>query len=105
MYDLCNRRFHVRISLLFNDQAPRDSRKARKEMKMPKVTASRSSKPRKWMQKAVKRPGALTAKAKRAGMSVQTYARKHEHDSGLTGEEARFAVTAEKVAKKRKAKR
>ena len=48
---------------------------------MPKVTASRSGKPRKWMQKAVKRPGALTAKAKRAGMSVQTYARKHEHDS------------------------
>ena len=72
---------------------------------MPKVTASRSGKPRKWMQKAVKRPGALTAKAKRAGMSVQTYALKHEHDSGLTGEEARFAVTAEKVAKKRKAKR
>jgi hypothetical protein len=74
-------------------------------MKMPKVTASRSGKPRKWMQKAVKRPGALTAKAKRAGMSVQAYALKHEHDSGLTGEEARFAVTAEKVAKKRKAKR
>jgi hypothetical protein len=72
---------------------------------MPKATSSRSGKPKKWMQKAVKRPGALTAKAKRAGMSVQAYAQKHKHDSGLTGEEARFAVNAEKVAKKRKAKR
>jgi hypothetical protein len=60
---------------------------------------------RKWMQKAVKRPGALTAKAKRAGMSVQAYAQKHKHDSGVTGEEARFAVNAKKVGKKRKAKR
>ncbi len=73
---------------------------------MPKATATSSSKkPKKWMQKAVKRPGALTAKAKRAGMSVQAYAQKHKHDSGVTGEEARFAVTAKKVAKKRKAKR
>lgn len=72
---------------------------------MPKATAtSRSSKPRKWMQKAVKRPGALTVKAKRAGMSVQAYAQKHKHDSGVTGEEARFAVNAKKVAKRRKAK-
>jgi hypothetical protein len=73
---------------------------------MPKATAkSGSKKPRKWMQKAVKRPGALTANAKRSGMSVQAYAQKHKHDSGVTGEEARFAVNAKKVAKKRKAKR
>jgi hypothetical protein len=73
---------------------------------MPKATtASRSSKPRKWMTTAVKRPGALTAKAKRAGMSVQAYAQKHKHDSGVRGEEARFALNAKKVAKKRKAKR
>ena len=73
---------------------------------MPKATAtSRSKKPRKWMQKAVKRPGALTAKAKRAGMSVQAYAQKHKHDSGVTGEEARFAVNAKKVAKRRKTNR
>jgi len=31
---------------------------------------------KKWIQKAVKRKGAFTAKAKRAGMSVQAYARK-----------------------------
>jgi hypothetical protein len=71
---------------------------------VPKAT-KRKAKPRKWVQKAVKRPGALTAKAKRAGMSVQAYARKHEHDSGVTGREARFAVTAKKVARKSKAKR
>jgi hypothetical protein len=73
-----------------------------KEAKMPKAAAKPG---RKWMKKAVKHPGALTAKAKRAGMSVQAYAQKHKHDSGVTGEEARFAVTAKKVAKKRKAKR
>ena len=28
-----------------------------------------------WIQGAVKRPGAFTAKAKKAGMSVQAYAR------------------------------
>jgi hypothetical protein len=73
---------------------------------MPKATAkSTTKKSGKWMQKAVKRPGALTAKAKRAGMAVQAYAQKHKHDSGVTGEEARFAVTAKKVARKRKAKR
>jgi len=29
-----------------------------------------------WIHKAIKRPGAFTAKAKRAGMSVSKYARK-----------------------------
>ena len=30
---------------------------------------------RKWIQKAIKRPGAFTAKAKSAGMGVQDFAR------------------------------
>jgi hypothetical protein len=80
----------------------------RKETDMPKATtkSKATATGKKWMQKALKRPGgALTAKAERAGMSVQAYAQKHKHDSGVTGEEARFAVTAKKVAKKRKAKR
>jgi hypothetical protein len=72
---------------------------------MPKATAKSKATGKKWLQKAVKRPGELTAKAKRAGMSVQAYAQKHKHDSGVTGEEARFAVTAKKVAKKRKTTR
>ena len=31
---------------------------------------------RKWLQSAIKRPGAFTRKARAAGMSVQAYARK-----------------------------
>lgn len=31
---------------------------------------------KKWIQKAIKRPGAFSAKAKRAGMSTQEYASK-----------------------------
>jgi hypothetical protein len=72
---------------------------------MAKVVGKKSAGAKKWMSKAVKRPGALTSKAKRAGQSVQAYAQKHKHDSGVTGEEARFAVNAKRVAKKRKAKR
>jgi hypothetical protein len=53
-------------------------------------------KPEKWIQGAVKRPGALTQRARRAGMSPMAFARKHYHDSGLTGEESRFAVNAQK---------
>lgn len=39
---------------------------------------------------AIKRPGALTAKARAAGMSVDAFARKHQHDKGVTGDEARM---------------
>lgn len=39
---------------------------------------------------AIKRPGALTAKAKAAGMSVYQYAVAHQHDKGVTGDECRF---------------
>lgn len=42
----------------------------------------------------IKRPGALTAKAKAAGEGVQEFASKHKSDSGLTGKQARFAVNA-----------
>lgn len=34
------------------------------------------AKKKKWIQAAIKRPGAFTRKAKAAGMSVQAYARK-----------------------------
>lgn len=44
----------------------------------------------KFIQKAIKRPGALTAKAKAAGMSILAYAQKHMHDSGQAGDESRF---------------
>jgi len=52
---------------------------------------------RRFIQEAIHRPGALEAKAKRAGMSVDAFARKHQHDSGprgsaalRTGNQARF---------------
>ena len=56
-----------------------------------------------WIQGAVKRPGAFTAKAKRAGMSVQAYARhvlkKGCKASKLTKQQARLAQTFKKMAK------
>lgn len=42
------------------------------------------------INKAIKRPGALSAKAKKAGMTTDQYARKHKNDSNLTGKQARF---------------
>ena len=56
-----------------------------------------------WIQGAVKRPGAFTAKAKRNGMSVQAYARhvlrKGSKSSKLTKQQARLAQTFKKMAK------
>ena len=48
---------------------------------------------KKWISKAIKHPGALTASAKRAGMSPMAFAEKHKHDSGTTGRRARLALT------------
>lgn len=55
-----------------------------------------------WMRGAVKRPGALTRKAREARMTPLAFARKHAHDTGprgsaalRTGEEARFALIAQ----------
>jgi len=44
----------------------------------------------------VKRPGALTARAKASGQSTMAYARAHYHSKGLVGQQARFAVNAAK---------
>ena len=56
-----------------------------------------------WIQGAIKRPGAFTAKAKRAGMSVQAYARKvlkkGSKASTLTKQQARLAQTFKRMAK------
>lgn len=48
------------------------------------------------MQGAVKRKGALTAKAKKAGMTPMAFAAAHKHSKGLTGEQSRFAENAQK---------
>ena len=52
---------------------------------------------KKWISGAIKHPGALTRKAKAAGMSTMAYARKHEHDPGITGRQARLALTLRKM--------
>lgn len=54
------------------------------------------------IKKAIKRPGALTRKAKAAGESTMTFAREHAHSSGLTGQEARFALLLSKLRRKKK---
>ena len=61
---------------------------------------------RKWIQKAIKRPGAFRAKAKRAGMSTMEYSRKvlanPERYDTRTVRQARLALTLRKLARRRK---
>lgn len=45
-----------------------------------------------FIQGAIKHPGAETAEAHRAGMSPMAFAEAHKHDSGVTGDRARFAL-------------
>ena len=54
---------------------------------------------KKWIASAVKHPGAATAAAKREGLSVQAWARKHAHDPGVAGKRARLALQFKKMAK------
>lgn len=56
---------------------------------------------RKWIQKAIKRPGALTRKARAAGMSTMSYARKMRHAGGRTGKQARLALTLRKLGRRK----
>ena len=56
---------------------------------------------KRWIQSAIKRPGAFTRKAKAAGTTVQAYARKMRHTSGRTGRQARLALTLKKISKGR----
>lgn len=56
---------------------------------------------KKWIQKAIKHPGAFTAKAKKAGMSVSTYAKKvlkkGSKASATTKRQANLARTLRKM--------
>ena len=45
-----------------------------------------------WIAGAVKRPGAMTRAAKREGVSNSEYVAEHKHDSGHSGQMARFAA-------------
>lgn len=46
-----------------------------------------------FIQNAIKKPGAMTAAAKRAGESNSEYEQEHKHDSGKAGQRARLALT------------
>lgn len=50
---------------------------------------------KKWMQSAVKHPGALTKKAHAVGESPMQFAKEHAHTPGQTGKQSRFALIAQ----------
>jgi hypothetical protein len=52
-----------------------------------------------WIQKAIKRPGAFTAKAKAAGKSVAAFAKEKASAPGRLGKQARLAQTLGKMRK------
>jgi len=56
---------------------------------------------KRWISKAITRPGAFTRKAKAAGMTVQAYARKMRGAAGRTGKQARLALTLAKISRRR----
>lgn len=45
-----------------------------------------------WIKGAIKHPGAMTAAAKREGVSNSKYEQEHKSDSGKSGERARLAM-------------
>ena len=57
---------------------------------------------RKWIKGAIKRPGALTRKAKAAGMGVQAFAKSKRHAKGRLGRQARLALTLKKLPRRKK---
>ena len=50
-----------------------------------------------WIAGAIKKPGAMTAAAKRAGETNAEYEQEHKHDSGKAGRRARLALTLKKM--------
>jgi hypothetical protein len=62
------------------------------------------AKKKKFIQSAIKKPGALTASAKRAGKSPMEFAREKQHAPGKTGQRARFALTLRKLGGRRKSR-
>jgi hypothetical protein len=56
---------------------------------------------RNFIASAIKHPGALRRKAKRAGKSTAAFAREHAGDSGTTGKQARLAETLGRLRKKK----
>ena len=67
-----------------------------------------AKKDKKWIQKAIKRPGAFTKKAKKAGKSVSGMAAAVTKNPGrysaTTVRQANLAKTLKKISRKRKKK-
>lgn len=67
-----------------------------------------TSSDKKWIQKAIKRPGAFTAKAKKAKKSVAGFAaavkKNPQKYSALTVRQANLATTLRKISAKKKKK-
>ena len=63
--------------------------------------------PKKFIQGAIKRPGALRAKAKKAGKLTskgtieKSFIKSAAKKTGRTGQQARFAITLAKLRKKK----
>jgi hypothetical protein len=55
----------------------------------------------KWIQGAIKHPGAFRRKAQAAGESTRQFAGEHSGDSGTTGRQARLAQTLMGMHKKK----
>ena len=45
-----------------------------------------------WIKSAIKKPGAMTASAKREGVSNSAYEQEHKSDSGKSGQRTRLAI-------------
>ena len=52
---------------------------------------------RKWIQGAIKHPGASKAAAKREGLSLTDWIQKHKGEGGTAGRRARLAITLRKM--------
>lgn len=57
-------------------------------------------KKKKWIKSAIKHPGAMTAAAKREGVSNSEYIKEHKGDSGKAGKRARLADTLKNLQHK-----
>ncbi len=63
--------------------------------------AGRRSRNPRWIQGAIRRPGAFAAGARRAGMTTHAYARATRHAPGRLGRQARLALTLEALRRRR----
>lgn len=59
-------------------------------------------KKKRWIKQAISKPGAMTAAAKREGVSNSEYIAEHKHDSGKAGQRARLAETLKGMHHKHK---